>query len=114
MYADVKASPSLRNITWKVYLPLFPLYLPSCARCQPSVSITFHDDYAYVPSCGHLMSIMCQDVPGSPPAFRIVWEVEPGNEANALCCTQASLSSQGHAFSFHNAQASFCGRPSQV
>ena len=27
------------------------------------------------------MSVMCQDVPGSPPAFRLVLEVEPGKEA---------------------------------
>ena len=27
-----------------------------------------------------MMSVMCQDAPGSPPTFRIIWEVEPGNE----------------------------------
>ena len=27
------------------------------------------------------MSVTCQNVPGSPPTFQIVWEVEPGNEA---------------------------------
>ena len=27
------------------------------------------------------MSVTCQNVPGPPPTFPIVWEVGPGNEA---------------------------------
>ena len=29
----------------------------------------------------NLTSVTCQNVPGPPPAFPIVWEVGPGNEA---------------------------------
>ena len=31
------------------------------------------------------VSFTYQDVPGSPPAFPIIWEVEPGNEARTHC-----------------------------
>ena len=30
----------------------------------------------------NLTSVTCQNVPGPPPAFPIVWEVGPGNEAS--------------------------------
>ena len=37
----------------------------------------------------NLKSVTCQNVPGPPPAFPIVWEVVPGKEAAIICSARS-------------------------
>ena len=62
-------------------LPQLPQYSPCCARCWHCVCTMLCQRCML--STWHNL-ITCQNVPGSPSAFHIVWEVKPGNEANYM------------------------------
>ena len=68
---------------WLRVSPSFRLLRAITKSC---VSTTFRGVYANGQPClcrRNLTSVTCQNVPGPPPAFPIVWEVGPGNEATA-------------------------------
>ena len=67
---------------WLRVSPSFRLLRAITKSC---VSTMFCGVYANVRRClcrRNLTSVTCQNVPGPPPAFPIVWEVGPGNEAS--------------------------------
>ena len=69
---------------WLRISPSFRLLRAITKSC---VSTTFRGVYANVRRrlCPrNLTSVTCQNVPGPPPAFPIVWEVGPGNEARRI------------------------------
>ena len=55
---------------------------------QGTHDVDFHVSTIFMPKYHHLMSLTCQNVPGSL-AFLIIWEVEDRNETTMLSTMQA-------------------------
>ena len=69
------------------WLRVSPSFRLLRAITKSRVSTTFRGVYANGQPClcrRNLTSVTCQNVPGPPPAFPIVWEVGPGNKATLL------------------------------
>ena len=73
-----------RRPSWSLYLPLAKTRRLSdfCARSRSRALVQRFANGKPRPCRRNLTSVTCQNVPGPPPAFPIVWEVGPGNEAN--------------------------------